>query len=78
MTKYRLIFMDGSTEVVDVSTLFIAWLAGKVKARAKKTYLLNIEEIRGSPVETKGSLTPQLLILEKVSVPGPEVRRARV
>jgi hypothetical protein len=78
MTKYRLIFTDGSTEVVDVFGPFTAWLTGKSRARAKKTYLLNIEQIRGSPVETKGSLSPQLLILERVSVPGPEVRRARV
>jgi hypothetical protein len=196
MTKYRLIFTDGSTEIVDVFGPFTAWLTGKSRARAKKTYLLNIEEIHGSsvtqkpedvwreaelflrkhgyiidkdkftdffpswiwmvqreyldegkfreavafviheaveceelkrivgywiwprdydlkclqlkdiieykkcmdkhvdahlkaeemeklylstfPVETKGSLTPQLLILERVSVPGPEVKRARV
>jgi len=151
--------MDGSTEVVDVFGPFTAWLSGKVRARAKKTYLLNVEEIRGShghlvlkkpvrlycpkcgyekiittwidatsiadtsyklakerrelecpkcgtpllsepcilyphgwevlkeiteeirgsPVETKGSsFYSQLLIEERVSVPGPEVRRARV
>lgn len=53
MAKYRLIFADGSTETVDVYGPFTAWVAGKSKARAKKTYLLNIERIESSSAQAE-------------------------
>lgn len=79
MAKFRILFTDGSTEVVDVPGLISAWIFGKIRAWEKKTYLLKVEEIRGSPVEIKGSpFHGQLIIWERIPVPGPEVRRARI
>lgn len=46
--------MDGSTEVIDVpGGLWLAWLIGRMKAREKKTYLLNIESITGMSMADK-------------------------
>ena len=42
--KWKLIFMDGSTEIVDIpGGKWLAWFVGRVKAREKETYLLRVE-----------------------------------
>ena len=44
LKKFRLIFTDGSTEIV-ASDSRQAWVTGKLRAAEKGTYLANIEEI---------------------------------
>ncbi len=48
MAKYRVVFDDGSVEVVDVFGPFTARVVGRFMARAKGTRLLNVEEVQGS------------------------------
>jgi len=43
--KFRLIFMDGTTEEVDAIGLTVAWIKGKIRAAEKRTYLLKVEEV---------------------------------
>jgi len=40
--------MDGSSEVIEALDLWWAWFIGRVHARLKRTYLLNIEPIEES------------------------------
>lgn len=42
--QFTLLYMDGSLEVIDAYTLWMAWFIGKMHARTKGTYLLNIIE----------------------------------
>jgi hypothetical protein len=42
--KFRLIFMDGTTEKVDAIGLTVAFIKGIIRAAEKKTYLLKVEE----------------------------------
>jgi len=60
-------FMDGSAEVVDVpGSTWLAWLIGRVKAKEKKTYLLNIEIIVDTSV--KGKIRHNIgLLIEEVT-----------
>jgi len=38
--------MDGSAKIVDIpGGAWLAWFIGRVKAREKKTYLLNVERV---------------------------------
>jgi len=44
LARWELKFMDGSSEIADLpGGTWFAWLIGRARARAKKTYLLNIE-----------------------------------
>jgi hypothetical protein len=46
MTEWRLIFTDGSTEKLETDAgRVVVWIKGKIRARAKGTFLLNVEEV---------------------------------
>ena len=44
VTRWKLLFMDGTTEEVEAIGLVMAWIKGKIWAREKKTWLLKVEE----------------------------------
>jgi len=44
--KFKLIFFDGSSEMVEAMSLWLAWFKGKVKAAEKGTVLVKVEEER--------------------------------
>ena len=56
--KWRLIFTDGSTETIG-GGFWVAYISGKVRARAKGTYLLNIEPL---DEEAKRDLERRLIV----------------
>jgi len=42
--KFRLIFLDGTTDEVEAAGLTVAWIKGKIRAAEKRTHLLKVEE----------------------------------
>jgi len=45
MRKYKLLFTDGTSETIEMALgVYVAWLKGKVKAREKGTYLMDVIE----------------------------------
>jgi len=46
MPRFRLDFMDGSAEMVEMPFgLWVAWFKGRIRAREKGTHLLKVEEV---------------------------------
>lgn len=43
--RFRLEFLDGTTEVVETIGLWLAWFKGKVRAREKDTVLMKVERV---------------------------------
>jgi len=48
LRKWRLLFMDGTTETIESIGLFLAWFKGKLRAAEKRTVLLKVEEVQES------------------------------
>jgi len=46
--KFRLLFMDGTTETIESIGLFLAWFKGKLRAAEKRTVLFKVEEVHES------------------------------
>jgi len=44
LKTWWLIFMDGSTQKIEATDFQAAWIAGKIVAQQRGTYLLNVRE----------------------------------
>jgi len=45
LQKFKLIFIDGTTETIEAIGLWLAWFKGKLRAAEKGTVLLKVEEV---------------------------------
>jgi len=56
--KFKLTFLDGSTETVETVGLWLAWFKGKVRAAEKDTVLVKVEEVGRPSVRKIEDLSP--------------------
>jgi len=57
--KWRQIFGDGSTDTIEGFGVWVAYISGRIKARERGTYLLNIEPL---DEEAKRELERRLIV----------------